>query len=808
VKNTLLNAYSAKADRFDEALTPNGEFRRCFVAFGKHIDAMGDSDFLNRAMRADKFLKEFAENYRTSKESAISLDVIPLIYDAEEWKTISSGLSQRSRLFNAILADLYGEQKILKEKVIPPELIYANPFFLRALWGYKPPKNLWIHLFASDVFRGPKGNFYAETDYVQVPPGLGSSLENRLAMVRSFSEIFREIRSDRVALFFKNLRETLRSISPVQTENPRVVFISPGAGSRRAEDAQLARYLGFPLVETEDLTLRGQHLYLKTLAGLKPVEILFRRLEDSLCDPLELRTEGGEGTSGLVASVHSGSVSVANALGSGALEVNGFRCFLNELCEVLLGESLLLPSPPGIWLKDSKAQEEVFADSEKYLFRRFLGKPCAEEKNFLSLTSAGKLSLLREVQRDPSLWMAEKFIPHSTVPAFNEDGFFPAETTARLYAAALVDGGYDVMPGGFAKFSYTKDGVVYAGEKDVWVLSKGPVTTFSLLAPKDEQISISRAGGDLPSHAADNLFWLGRYMERAEFTAREIRALAVRILEQNALEVPEVAPILKHLRKDHETGLPFDAEGTLWCLTIKSEQEGGLGVILEQISRLSTQLRDRLTEDTWKMLNAYSKTVSDSLAGSSALLPILESLVSGGTAFGGIVSDNFTRGHGWRFLEIGRCIERAGLTLDLLASVLQNPMNSEDANVALDRELLEIGDATMTYLRRYGDRMQLFPVLDLFLCDETNPRSVLFQLDMMRREWEHLPNAELNEILSEGARILLRISTDVKLCDINKLSLKNLGEWSSSLARFSDILSQEYLGHAPANHTAAMATEV
>ena len=778
---------------FDESCTQNGEFRKNFEPFGCYLNALSGAEFQRRILQI--------RHHRSLDR--LPLDPVPVLYNAKDWDALTKGITQRARLWNALLQDIYGSQNVVSKGILPQSLVFGNPRFLKSLWKSQGEYSRHIFLSAADVFRAPSGKFYAKTDFLQAPPRIGSALENRLAMVRAFPEIFKEMKTDRVALFFKGFRDALLHATPVK--DPRIVLISQATGKLRDEDAELARYLSYPLVETEDLTVRGGALYLKTLAGLARVDVVFRRLEDDLCDPLELSVRGGEGTSGLVSAVFGGGVCVANALGSGAVEAAGFRLYLPELCDALLHEELLLPSPPAMLLTDKKNLDEVLASPENFTFSPFLGTAGEGARPGRNLTPAMKLSFMRELAAHPENWIAEKNIPVSTSPVFRGGRWFAGEVTSRLFCAVGGDGAYHVMPGGFASYTVKENGQAFVGEKDVWVESSAPVSSFSLLAPKDAPIAITRAGGDLPSHAADNLFWLGRYMERAEYIAREVRTVVFRLLERSGAELPELRPILNAIQGGTPCTDTVALEDQLWNFVLNSSADGGLAPVMEHISRLSTQLRDRLTDDTWKILNQCTHALPSERNEPMMLFISLEELVRTGTMFGGSVADNFTRGHGWRFLEIGRRIERALQTLRLLSEIIGKDESNDDAMLPA---LLEVGDATMTYMRRYNNRYQRAPVLDLFMCDETNPRSVIFQLDAIASECEKLPDCGEGETLRGMRNLLLRISTDIRLLDVSGLTAENIQEYQDALCKLSDILSQEYLGHAPGNRQGITATEV
>jgi len=812
--------YTTPEGGYDELVGRDGKIRPMFAEIVKRFDQFGPEEF---ARRRQRILNVLADNdlisSRRQNRASEGVDPMPMVIAPEEWPALEAGLRQRVRLFNALAADLYGEQRLWKRGLLPPALVHANDNFLSAVWGIVPPEKLWVHLMATDVVRTADGSFLAVGDHLQAPQGLGKALENRLAVGRAFPVLFRDLYVERLARFFKTFQECLEHLHRASTADKRIVLLaSSPEHEKRNEDALLARYLGLQLVENDDLAIRGLELFLKTLVGLKKIDTIFRRIDDGMCDPLELRIDSGEGTAGLIGVMRAGNVAIANALGSGALEAPLFRPFLPLLAKELLGEELLLPTMPCRWLGEAGVWDEVQAHPDELVFRPAFGVGAVFD--YAALTPVGQLALLENIGRHPEQWVAEPRLATATAPVWSADCWQPATVAFRFF---MIDTptGPAAMPGGLALFKITgQDGTVLrCGEKDVWVLSRQPVAMFSLLMPAGQPVPLSRAGGDLPSRAADHLYHLGRYVEEAEALARLARGIALRLADQALPETSELPWLFRVCAGDNSNRPVVDPESELWNLTMKHDHPGGLQPALKEVRRLATHLRDRISEDTWLFIHQFGEAARPDGSGAAALLPYLVQIITDSIAFAGLTAESMTRGHGWRFQEMGRRLERGRRYLLLLQSTLLRELPDENTEIRLLQALLEIGDGVMTYHRRYGGRIQAAPVIDLLLCDETNPRSVAYQVVRLMAEAKALPHGGGETLLGPLDRELLRLLTDLRLADVYALAtfsdgrralLENgLTAWLAALDRIAELLSRDYLNHVPLRGgPAAMATEV
>ncbi len=340
-------------DAYDElsadGVTPRSHWSHLMEA----LREIGTEELGRRCARAERRIRENGITYNIYSDPQGAnrpweIDIVPFLIPAEEWRFIERGIIQRARLLNLILEDLYGSQALLKNGYFPAELLYANPAFLRPMVGVQVPGASYLHMLAVDLARSPDGQWWVLSDRTQAPSGSGYALENRTIVSDVLPDLFRSSNVLRLAPFFKAQRDALAALA--SCANPRIVLLTPGPHNETYfEHSYLARYLGFTLVEGADLTVRDRCVYLKTVDGLDRVDVILRRVDDSFCDPLELRSDSLLGVPGLVGAIVAGNVRVANALGSGVIETAAIMPFLPGLCRHLTGESLKLPSVATWW---------------------------------------------------------------------------------------------------------------------------------------------------------------------------------------------------------------------------------------------------------------------------------------------------------------------------------------------------------------------------------------------------------------------------------------------------------------------------
>jgi uncharacterized circularly permuted ATP-grasp superfamily protein/uncharacterized alpha-E superfamily protein len=853
----LLLRYPTPDGSYDELVDPSGSIRPHWRTFVRSLEALGGGELTERWDQARQLIHDNGISFNVygdarGMERPWQLSPIPVLIAADEFASLSAGLAQRARLYDRLLADLYGERRALKEGWLPPELVLGHPGYLRACHGVTPPHGRFLHFYAADLVRRPTGVFHVLTDRTQAPAGAGYALENRIVMSRVLPDVFRECNITRLATFFRTVRETLSALAPLGRDNPRVVLLSPGPyNATYFEQAFLAQYLGYMLVDGADLTVRDSRVYLKTLGGLHPVDVILRRLNDDYCDPLELRDDSTLGIPGLLQAVRAGNVAVTNTLGSGVLQSAAMIPFLPRICRGLLDEDLKLPSVETWWCGDPVAREHVLGNLAEMVLKPAHPTGASQPIFGEALSPAACDEVKARVRAAPALWVAQARVPLSTTPVIDNGELKSRQLVLRSFLVARLDGGasagagggggrsfgggdYDVMPGALSLVggSPTEREISMqrgAGSNDTWVVSGGPVSTFSLLPRPSHPIELSRGGGDLPSRVADNLFWLGRYSERADAIARLARTVIMRLGE--AIDVDraregELGPLLAALREQTraaaggavaitDPSFVQSIEREVLDALFAADHPGTLRSAIEATQRVARVVRDRVSMDTWRILTSLQQELAEMIAeraaGGSTLGTVgigLDRVIMRLAALGGVVMESMTRGQAWRFLDMGRRLERA---MNLVVSLRAALTRTFDREGPLLESVLDVADSGMTYRRRYLATLQVVPVVDLLVTDESNPRSVIFQLEALAEHLPHLPHdltwAEARggratpDGIVAGAIARLRRLDLLALCAADTQGRRAalhamLDELARELPVLSDALTGQYLSHA------------
>lgn len=819
--------YAGVEGHWDEALLPSGfprrHWRKLCVALGRMTPAE-----LSRSWQTGQQLIQANDisfgSDPLSQDRPWPVDPIPLLIADKEWTRIETAIAQRARLLNAMLHDLYGERRLLQKGYYPPELLYANPHFLRPCHGIGPQDGIYLHSYAADLARSPDGNWWIVADRTQVPSGLGYTLENRLVSSRTLPDIFSQYFVRPLLPFFDAKRDRLMALAASLRPNPRIVVLTSGPhNASYFERSFLAGHWGFPLVEGADLAVRDNRVYLKTLAGLDPVDLIVRRLEDSFCDPLELRDDSLLGVPGLLQAVRCGTVLVDNALGSGLVETAGQIAFLPGLARQLLSEELLIPSVATWWCGQEEARQYVLEHLDELAILPTFPRFGLYPEFPASMSCEEREELAARIKAQPEQFVAQERVAFSTAPVRTESGLAPRQVLLRAFAA--WDGNeYRVLPGSLTRVSSEETShflsmQLGSGSKDAWVLC-GPGDVRPTMRPLEVSPDAHSGRASLPSRVADNLFWLGRYAERVESSVRLMRALLPALSSeeepQRAVSLETAVRLLVGLQY-----LPPDITNAslgqqMWFLQrLLSEvvydraRTFGLGWNLREMRRVAWQLKERLSVDAWRVLQQIDSDFPQSAPLNpnerfAALNGLLDRAVVTLAAFAGLLMENTTRGPGWHFLEIGRRLERTVQTAELLRSSLtEAPAAEVEAHLQL---LLRIADSAITYRAHYPTVLRSDLVLELLLVDESNPRSVGFQLAALLDLLEKLPDRagrsldllERQQVLSGLAAV--RSAKLSELCRPDALGrLTTLEELAnrmiSDMGVLSDALTARYLTH-------------
>jgi len=808
--------YEPSEGFFDEVLESGDRVRPHWASLTEALGAMGHHGMSRRWQQGRRMVRDNGITYNVYSDPENTsrpwpLDPIPLILGQDEWKRIEGAIVQRATLFNSILADLYGPQRLLREGKLPPELVFPNPAFLRPCWGVEPPGGVFLHMYAADLARSPDGQWWVLADRTQAPSGAGYTLENRLVTTRVLPDVFRNSHVRRLALFFQSYRDALLRLVPRNRENPRIVLLTPGPYNETYfEHAFLARYLGYTLVEGGDLTVRENRVFLKTLGGLLPVDVIVRRQDDYYCDPVELRPDSILGVAGLLQAARSGNVAIVNALGSGLAESPAYAAFLPGLCRQLLGEDLKLPAVATWWCGQDGPLNYVADHLENLVVKPAFPYTRVDPIFGVALNEEDRSALVARLRAEPYRYVAQEQVALSTVPVWSDGNLHPRHLVVRVFAVSS-NGGYAVMPGGLTRVSSSLNSLVVSiqsggGSKDTWVLGDGPVPQFSLLRPAAHPLDVSRATFDLSSRVADNLFWLGRYVERVEAVVRIARSMLTRVFQEDSTRAEGLNAGLAVLSAQGYLNAvrTATAESELLAMIYSPDASKGLVPHIHHVRGLAWLLRDRISVDAWLILNQLDQQFSSPPSASELSNGLAQDLLNHAivtlSAFSGMVMEGMTRGDGWRFLDIGRRLERALQMTELLHAGLPS---DEPAATGGMETTLEIADSTITYRSRYLTSLHADLMLDLLLVDEANPRSIAFQLVRLREHIDELPASQNAIRRPEEARTALALLTAVQLADLRELARHDgqlrgalFNRLASELTLLSDQLTRAYFSHA------------
>lgn len=820
----LLDDYPVPGSGYDEMCAAPGVLRPHWSDLARFLEETGGKELGRRHAQVQRLLQEDGVTYNTYDDPHGSqrhwqVDPIPLLMTGEEWSVLAEGLEQRSRLMDALLADLYDRRLAIRQGWLPPELIHAHPGFLPSCHQSLPAGSRWLIFHGIDLARGPDGVFRVYGDRVQSPSGAGYTLENRITLARALPMLYRDAPLRRLASFLETERTTLAGLARHHPENPHVVLLTPGPNSPvYFEHAYLTNYLSLSLVEGEDLVVRDGRVWLKTLGGLRPVDVILRRVVDAYCDPLELRGDSLLGVPGLLQAARGGHVVLANALGSGLIENPGLTAFLPLLCRQLLGEDLKLPSLPTWWCGQPGDLHYVLANLDGLVVRSIL--PGSSYWAGARLDDAARAQLINRMRTQPHLFVAQAPSSLSTAPVLENGRLTPRPIMLRGFTVADGDG-YRVMPGGLARVSSGLDTLQAAVQqggisKDWWVLAPTPQLHVSLLRQAHGPIVVTRDGSDLPSRVADNLFWLGRYSERLDGTARLLREALGRLLEWEqdntderclddlfeALEIP-VPPVAESPRARF-----FALRQPLLNLILESEHPGSLQVIFAGLSRTGRAVRNHLGDDSWRLLNRLQQWIQEPSAnlGARQARELLEEELMLLAAFCGLNNETMPHHQGWLFFDIGRYLERVLRTLDLFDLAF---ITARNPGVPLWEVVLTITDNLTAYRRRYRSALHPTAIMDLLLFDEGNPRSVGYQLRRLQRHIDRLQQPDHSPYRSAEERLILEAVATLQLADIAALAMLSHDSTRSSteltrlldaiekpLLALSDALTHSHFSHA------------
>jgi len=817
---------------YNEAFDASGGVRAPWRAFFEGLDRMGEPEFARRWSQAQRLLHENGLAYSAhgdpdEQPRPWELDPLPLVIDDKEWSRVAKALGQRARVLEMVLADLYGPQTLLERGLIPPSLLFAHPTFLRPCHGQKPEADHWLAFYSADLARAPDGGWWVLADRTEAPSGAGYALENRIVMSRMLPDLFRKCHVRRLAGYFIALQDWVSKLAARRTDNPHVALLSQGPNTPNFfEDSFLARYLGYTLVESGDIGVRNGQVVLRTLSGLAPLDVILRRPNSIDCDPLNFPIGASHGAAGLLQASLNGSVTLANPLGSGLVESPVFMAFMPALCRELLGEELAMPGVATWWCGDSSSRKYVLDHLDRLVVKPAYRLRGAERRASLDLNYIAKDELKDRIRAHPHAFIAQELVQRSSIPTWKPSDATPSRLAMRAFVVATSDG-YEVMPGGLARVASKLESLelsVVSGElsKDVWIVGGYDANPRTLLPRNEQAIVLRRSGADLPSRVADNFLWLGRLIERADASARLLRNTAMRITGDDTESNGESLGVLLrtlaalgHIEpgfvlEGHREQLP-EIENSLPAAVFDKSHPSSLRSTVNQIVGLAASVRDRLSVDSWRIVRHLDEEFRPQKEGKLDLTDVLSAandLIIDLAALAGMVMESMTRAQAFRFLDLGRRLERAWQTISLVKNSLIGP---NDISPSLLKAVLEIVDSLMTYRSRYLANMNLAAVLDLILTDESNPRSVAYQFVALEQLVNELPRETGQPGYGPEQKGAMNMLHQLRMVDIQSLAdLHSLGEqhhleslladFDAQIPELCDSISRKYLIHIETSH--------
>ena len=814
----LFRSYFDHNHSFDELLGEDGRLRPHWETFFQSYSQLGNEEIAGRNEDMMRLLKENGVTYNIYGDPSglnrpWQLDIIPFLISKNEWPAIESGLLQRAELLNLLLEDIYGERKLIRNGILPAELVYNHAGFLRQCAGIRYPGKHRLILYSADLARSRDGRIWVVNDRTQAPSGSGYALENRTAMTRVMPELFNGLKVRHLSPYFNALRDGLNEIAPQQRLNPRIVILTPGSSNETYfEHSYLSSYLGFTLVQGNDLVVKDSHVWLKTMGGLERVDVILRRVDDIYCDPLELKEDSQLGIPGLLQAVRSGHVSIANPIGSSVLENPGLMPFLQPIARYFLSEDLLIPTIASWWCGQPKELDYVLTHLNSLVIKRIFRNPTGSSSvDGASLSQRQLNEWKQRIRSNPSLYVGQEKVDISSTPSLIDGKI---ESRKVLFRSFLVSNkqGYVAMTGGLCRTSSEAGNFIISNQsgglsKDAWILSPEPGRIVNVLKETAERPAADY-NDMLPSHAAENLFWVGRYTERFLGNARLLRTVMQFVAEGNKAITDATSQTERHLlvalTKYSYTFPGFSGEGSEeklsnpWAelkeVLLNEKRAGSLKNNFLQFHRAIHEVREHWSTDTWRVLRVmeeeFRQDIPLSHQGHIRMLHTLDNLITFIVAFIGLNRESISREQGWILLDMGRKIEQSLLLITLLKITLVGRY-SDQVEYHLQQSVLMSHESLVNYRYKYRMPINSELVLDLMLFDPNNPRSLTYQVDRLKAYLKNLPKARAGTVPTEYERLILEADALLKKADRKGLTVADSD--GNEYNRLDDFLSNLYL---------------
>src|SRR5450432_272684 len=791
--NPIFRDYFNIHQSYGELLGEDGKVRPHWETFFDSYSRLGEEEINNRNTDTLRLLKENGVTYNiygdpNGLNRPWKLDNIPFLISKEEWTSIETGLSQRAQLLNYILEDIYGERKLIKKGILPMELIYNHAGFLRPCNGIHQPGKHQLILYSADIAKSTKGKIWVVNDRTQAPSGSGYALENRTTMTRVIPELFNGLKVRHLSPYFNALRNGLNEIAPHRNMNPRIVILTPGSSNETYfEHSYLSSHLGFTLVQGNDLIVKDNFVWLKTMGGLERVDVIY-------CDPLELKADSQLGIPGLLQCVRSGNVSMANPLGSSIIENPGLMPFLQRISRNFLNEDLILPTIASWWCGQPKELQYVLENIKTLVIKKIHRNPTGSSSiDSTSLSSNQLETCKQQLKAHPALYVGQEKVEISLSPSLIEGRIVPQKVLFRSFLVSNQND-YVAMSGGLVRSSADASNFIISSQsggfsKDAWIISPEPGRVVNVLKEMPEEVT-ETYNDMLPSHAAENLFWVGRYTERVLGNARFLRTAMQFLAEGNKLindNNRETERNLFEAFTRYSFTIPGfvgeDAEeifadpwNELEDVLFNEKRPGGIKYNFIQFHKAIHEVRDHWSTDTWRVIRGMEERLQNGVPlshhGHLQMIHALDSLITSIVAFIGLNRESISREQGWIMLDVGRKIEQSLLVIMMLKTTLVKKYN-EQVEHNLQQSVLMSNEGLVNYRYKYRRPIQNLLVIDLLLFDPNNPRSLTYQVVRLKSYLQNLPKNNGGKSLTEYERLILEADTLLKLANKVELAISD-----------------------------------
>lgn len=755
---------------------------------------------------------------QSPKGSDWRLDPLPLMLSESDWQTIRSGVIQRVQLLNQIADDLYGERTLIQQGIIPAAHLHASDEYIRECFSLNN-QSVKVTLAAVDLYRDRSGQFKVLADHLQHPQGLGLLLENRVIARRVMGDEFSECNVQRIADFFNKFQTCINDAVPGMRD-PRVVILSKGPqDAYYSEQAFLATYMGYTLVHSADLTVRKGDVWLKSLKGLRKVDVIVRWLPDAQLDSLEQTDYSIDGIPGLLQACRKQTVHLVNPVGCGVLECPSVKSNIQKIAQQLLNEPLILQEPECFAATTVQAQALLQDPSGYHLYSYADSQFCLDGDSEAQ-------EIKKRLSTNNHMYYFRQKADFSTAPFWDNHQLVAQPISIRCFALFSPQG-VEVLPSALC-FAHNGE-LTEQWIKDTWVISNQPQPvhpTATKVVP--EMSDLALLDGDIPSRTAENLYWLGRYLERGENTVRMLRLLIDRYTEfsvypdsnnkkivmrlvEAAVNQAIIFPYKAYQFSDNPMMSYIPREITANILSDK-KQSGSLINILKALVNSALQIRDLLSQDSWRIIDDMRDEIrrierSPASLSTRVMQTTADRIISSLMAFNGSISDSMANNNGWFMLDIGRRVERSTqlikVTQTLLCEVLSD---TEQLNML--ESVLTSQVSLITHKRRYRMYQSIESGVELLLLDAHYPRSLLYQIEQLDILSQQLPEKSSLGKLGAQHKILLQMRTLCHLADSralveesdgNRLQLQSLMQDIHQLMeRYSEALMVQYFSHTKA----------